>query len=366
MFDSAVFQVIIALVFLLALFSVAVSTLTEATTRFMGLRGAQLLRGIKSLVDGNADDEQITTTYRLFGTVFLGTAGQAGRTRDSAAAGADTTSSVEQLAADQDAFRQLATDKGNWQRKRKLPSYIASRQFASAVLAEILPERVDGATPPPLPTIRTKITESLHDSPLRDALMGIVDEVGNDVDKIRTRIETLYDDHMDRVSGWYKRHARSVQIVFAAIVVVFFNFNLLRVGDFLWQSDGDRAAIVEVAGQFSCPTPEGDGQVSFDAAGCVEDARNAIAELGTQNLPLFWNSSASCENVENGAACFFHSRGIWVSGESGLRNLVFILVGYGAAIAGLVPGSRFWFDALSKLNSLRSTGAKPPPANATQ
>ena len=29
-------------------------------------------------------------------------------------------------------------------------------------------------------------------------------------------------------------------------------------------------------------------------------------------------------------------------------------------IGATVPGARFWFDALSKLGSLRSTGPKPP------
>jgi energy-converting hydrogenase Eha subunit G len=50
---------------------------------------------------------------------------------------------------------------------------------------------------------------------------------------------------------------------------------------------------------------------------------------------------------------------MWVPQDSAPTNIFIILVGYGVAIAGLIPGSRFWFDALSRLNSLRSTGAKP-------
>ena len=40
-------------------------------------------------------------------------------------------------------------------------------------------------------------------------------------------------------------------------------------------------------------------------------------------------------------------------------HLVMVVVGYLLAIGGLIPGSRFWFDALGRLNSLRSSG-KPP------
>ena len=53
MFDSAVFDVVVGLVFVFATFSVAVTVLTEAVSRFLGWRGRQLLQGIRALVDGD-------------------------------------------------------------------------------------------------------------------------------------------------------------------------------------------------------------------------------------------------------------------------------------------------------------------------
>ncbi len=373
--DVPIFEVVIGVVFVLTLFSVAVSALTEATTRFMGLRGAQLLRGIKSLVDGTTEDGQFTTTYKLFGSVFLGTVGQKERTRDSYAAEKGTDATVPQLADGETGFEELVTGGfSNMKAKRKLPSYIASRQFASAVLGEILPDLEDGEPRPPLSGIRQKIEQNLGDSPLRDQLMSIVNETGNDVDAIRSRLETTYDDHMGRVSGWYKRHASKVQILFAVVIVLFFNINLLRIGDHLLQDDASRAAIVEVAAEFECETNE-EGGIS-DVAQCQQQARQTIEELEAGGLPVFWNGSISCEGIDekgdpevradSGTECFFHSQGIWVADESTMRNVIFLVVGYGAAILGLIPGSRFWFDALGKLNSLRSTGSKPPTTSGNK
>jgi hypothetical protein len=37
-----------------------------------------------------------------------------------------------------------------------------------------------------------------------------------------------------------------------------------------------------------------------------------------------------------------------------------VLLGWALTVGALTPGARFWFDLLSKLGSLRSTGPKPP------
>src|SRR5262245_22701328 len=49
--DSLILQTVIGLIFIFAVLSALVSVLTEAVTRFIGLRGEYLMRGIRSLVD---------------------------------------------------------------------------------------------------------------------------------------------------------------------------------------------------------------------------------------------------------------------------------------------------------------------------
>ena len=50
--DSLMLETVIGLVFVFAAFSSVVSVLTEMISRFLGLRGEYLLRGLRTLLDG--------------------------------------------------------------------------------------------------------------------------------------------------------------------------------------------------------------------------------------------------------------------------------------------------------------------------
>ena len=367
MFDSTVLQVVIGLMFLLAVFAVVVSALTEMVSRWLGLRSFHLVRGIRALVDGDwSPDTTTITTYRLFKSVFIGTAGQKGRTTAvqeqergateqplrRTADDPEFGTTYTKLADDGTQFEQLtASLKTNRKARRSLPSYIASRQFSSAVLGEILPVREDEndpTAPPSLTGVREQIAAKFGDSPLREALDKIVDEVGTDVDKMRLKLETVYDDHMDRVSGWYKRNTKWFQLLFAVVVVFAFNFNLVRVAEHLQGSEDSRAALVASAENTNCDTE------------CVQ---NTLDELTALNVPVLWQDASSCSDDDS--CNFWERKGIWDSSDSTPVNILVIVLGYALAIAGLLPGSRFWFDALAKLNTLRSGGKPPPKADAS-
>jgi hypothetical protein len=65
--NSLIVGVAIGLVFLFALFAALTSMLTEAVARFLGLRGAFLLRGIRALVDGQTSGmPQVSALGRIW------------------------------------------------------------------------------------------------------------------------------------------------------------------------------------------------------------------------------------------------------------------------------------------------------------
>jgi hypothetical protein len=261
-----------------------------------------------------------------------------------------------ELATDGEQFEALTQSLGQKRKERRsLPSYIASRQFSSAVLGEILPVRDnedDPTAPPSLAGVREQIGVKFGDSPLRQALDKIVDEVGTDVDKMRGKLETIYDDHMDRVSGWYKRNTKIFQLIFAAVVVFAFNFNILRVADHLDDSEVTRAAVLSIAEETTCDGEDGD-------ITCVQ---STLDQLTVLNLPVLWQDVESCDGDDS--CGFLEKKGIWDSDDGLWANLFVVIFGYGLAIGGLLPGSRFWFDILGRLNTLRSGGKPPPKADA--
>jgi hypothetical protein len=54
-------------------------------------------------------------------------------------------------------------------------------------------------------------------SPLKLSLQALVKEAGGDISRFRTSLEMWYDDQMDRVSGWYKRHVAVITLVVGAL-----------------------------------------------------------------------------------------------------------------------------------------------------
>ena len=53
--DSLVLDTVIGVVFVFATFAVLISLVTELVSRFIGLRGEYLMRGLRSLLDSNPE-----------------------------------------------------------------------------------------------------------------------------------------------------------------------------------------------------------------------------------------------------------------------------------------------------------------------
>lgn len=56
-----------------------------------------------------------------------------------------------------------------------------------------------------------------------------------------------YDDYMERVSGWYKRHIRPFLFIVGLVIAVVCNLDSLRVSSYLWRHTAARQRIVAFA-----------------------------------------------------------------------------------------------------------------------
>lgn len=352
--DSLVVQTAIGLILVFATLSAVVSVLTEGAARFMGLRGEYLLRGIRSLVDGES-------VFKMGWKDLVRRKSEdpvvdPAQPEPPVGEGPLVTQVMKQPVVARTADNGVVDDnagnaKLSAKARRQLPSYVSGRAFARAFLDVIVPD-LSGATT--MDQVSTEIGTWPDSNPLKKPLLGLVAEANGDLAKFRESLEQWYNDHMDRVSGWYKRHVRWISLAVAAALVVLFNVNAIGITRSLYTDEALRETVVsQAATSAECSTKEADD--------CLSDLRKEIQKTRASGLPLGWGTVSAC--TAPGATCnWLEKRGLSDPDQgAGQDVLAFLLVllGWVLMMMATIPGARFWFDALSRLGTLRSTGPKP-------
>jgi hypothetical protein len=208
-------------------------------------------------------------------------------------------------------------------------------------------ERAAGSVPNPL---------------LRKWLLDALTEVGVDREKILKSLESSFDSVTNRVSGWYKRYATIVVAVLAIVAAGALNVDSYAIGSRLWKDAAVRSAIANQAANLNaakCPQPTGKSSSGKGTGGntgtsttgttgttsttgtatqpklSLEQATKCVTALRALGLPIGWAK----ENRPNTAWG-------WAGKAFGMIVTAF----------ALMLGAPFWFDTLSKLARLRTTG----------
>jgi hypothetical protein len=206
-------------------------------------------------------------------------------------------------------------------------------------------------------TTLTAVVQQLNrlpDDVLKQTLLSLAADIGDDIDAFRTNIERWYDETMKRVSGWYKRHVRWISIALGVFLVIAFNLNVLGVARSLYTDQALRGSVVSAAKQAAqC------GNAS--PADCLQKIRSEISNVRGAGLPIGWTTASACATRKD--CNWWQRRGLWGApgqhGDVQAATLGLLVLGWLLMVLALLPGARFWYDILAKLGSLRSTGPKP-------
>jgi hypothetical protein len=87
--------------------------------------------------------------------------------------------------------------------------------------------------------------EKLKD--LARSLSPLLDDAADDVDHFRRNVEVWFNDGMDRVAGWYKRHTTAWQAVIGFILAVALNVDALQIVRTLYRDPALRQSIASQA-----------------------------------------------------------------------------------------------------------------------
>jgi hypothetical protein len=311
---NTLINVIIGFAAVYASFALIASWFQEMVATALSLRSKNLVKGIENLVDDPKNKTAESIAQKLLSQPSI-------------------TASVSRLG--------------------RKPSYVSSRQFSLA-LTGILTEGQAIATAGGQAMMQLIAgINKLPDSRLKNVLTHVAQQAAGDYDAAIQHIEAWYDDEMDRISGWYTRHAQIYLFGIALILAGGFNLDavsllhgfegtplVLAPAQDLKTNTNAQNAVVSTVLQYPCigwssapaPTPT------------PPPATTAPTKLVTDATGGATNAQSTvCSSARESA--WLHAGGIIIS------------------IVALMLGAPFWFNLLSCFVNIRASG--PPPKKST-
>jgi hypothetical protein len=352
MLNSQILEVAIGLIFVYLLFSLICSMFNEWFARVaLKLRASTLLDGINSLINDPA------IVYNLYRHPLINSLAKLNQAE--LPEPPETLNNLTQ--AQRIAFSipdNAQPDNLGMILKAKLektlskqPSYIPARTFALALIDQLAPApKGANVKALSLTDIRGMISNLPDDQYkcIKQAVLPLLDAAKYDLEKAYKNIEKWFDDAMDRVSGWYKRHTKWWLCIFAAIVCLAMNVDTFAIANSLYRNDALRSSVVAVAEKQT--KEEGKAPIT------VQDAIKQVQDL---KLPIGWVWEPQFPNDPR-----YFKGWEWFNGGADFVEFLLKILGLIFSIMAVSMGAPFWFDLLNKLVNLRGTGNTPAPATA--
>lgn len=292
-------QVVIGLVFVLLLLSLLATTMMELVASALSLRGKNLERALKNMLDATNMDEQILNAFK-----------------------------------DNALYKQLSYRYGS---KSYAPSYISAKSFESILMDILLKGKGFGA-------LQEQI-DALPDGDLRQVLQQFLNEAEGDAEDFKTRVRSWYNDIMDRASGWYKRNAQKILVGMGFFIAVVFNADTLAIYERL-ESDPETLHMVLNLAEDYANSREG-AEIA---------APNATPEFNASLEKLEVLINDQIESVKSPLGLGWKNVD-W--SEVTWYDVLTKLLGWIVTALAVSLGAPFWFDLLRKLVNIRNAGKKP-------
>lgn len=292
-------QVVIGLVFVLLLLSLLATTLMELIASLFALRGRNLEKALRNMLATTDVDDRLLSAFK-----------------------------------DNALYKQLSYKYG---KRRYAPSYLSARSFQSILMEVVL----DGKA---FDELEDRI-ETLPDDDLKKVLRQFLREAESDVDVFKGKVQTWYNDVMDRASGWYKRYTQKILVGMGFLIAIVFNADTLAIYERLESDPETLQQVITLAEDYV------DGQKGAEVA-------------PVQLSPEFNASLAKLEGLVNNQIETVSSplglgwkNVIW--SEVTPYDVLLKLLGWTVTALAVSLGAPFWFDLLRKLVNIRSSGNKP-------
>jgi hypothetical protein len=235
------------------------------------------------------------------------------------------------------------------------PSYIPSETFA-LTLVDVIANL--GPAPADAPRDLASLIANVPDPDVRRVLGLLAAEAGPDGQKVKENIEKWFNSSMDRVAGWYKRRTQAVNIGLAIVFTVAVNADSLLIVNRLSNDAALRAALVAQAQVMvrDNPSPATSGQPNSGPN--VEELQQWIDRLTGLGLPVGWTAEPST-GFRQWPGWLPGGRAASAWGAAWAATVRYHFLGWVLTALAASLGAPLWFDLLSKIVTIRSSGKVP-------
>jgi hypothetical protein len=295
MFDHIIVEVALGLGAVYLVFSLLCSTLVEFIAGLLSLRGKQLERGIRYLIE----DEQLS----------------------------DNLLDHPMLSKLSDKYRKA--------------SYIPSENFRIALIDSLQLYANEDKT-------RLECLQELPEGGLRQSLTALWLDSDNDEVVFKEKVEDWFTNNMVRVSGWYKRQVQKTLLVIAFILAAAMNIDSIRIARDIPHDEELRSQMVQQIPQL---IPE-QGLFSQDKTLNTSDVSTGL-ELLKQRYQVLQKTTNELETIE--LPIGWKGFG-FISQSFQWYDWILMVFGWFISAFAASMGADFWFSSIGKLVNLRSAG----------
>lgn len=199
--------------------------------------------------------------------------------------------------------------------------------------------------------------------PFREA-MQVVLYAAQTLPEAMAKLQAWFKDGMMRSSSMFKEKLQRLSLIVACVLVMLMNVDTLSIAQELWDDPELRASIAAAANA-NAITPAG----TEESSGLFEDAlaaQRTAQQLLALNVPFGWNFTPLTDDMAADAAAlglpdpYGDNDNLWNlwpgSGNPGWFSLLLAkVIGLAASAIAAAQGAPFWFDLLQKLTSRRSS-----------
>jgi len=297
MFDHIIVEVALGLAAVYLVFSLLCSTLVEFIAGLLSLRGKQLERGIRYLVE----DQRLS----------------------------DNLLQHSMLSKLSDKYRKA--------------SYIPAENFRIALIDSLQLYSHQEKT----------LIECLQELPqggLRQSLIAMWLDSNNDESVFKDKIENWFTGNMVRVSGWYKRQIQKTLLLVAFILAALMNIDSIRIARDIPHDNELRNEMVKLLPKL-IPT-----QGLFSESNVsMSTETGAEVELLKQRYQVLQRTTNELETLE--LPIGWHGFG-FISQSFQWFDWLLMIFGWFISAFAASMGADFWFSSIGKVINLRS-GGKP-------